>query len=103
MYDSNCTFPKIFLLSGSSVIKHQEPFEIVLMVFSMWNSQIYPVVCWEVVLLQAIAQEGLFNLMPLQINIGNMLTTCLKSQHLKAYNVCSNSKIISFETTYSDQ
>ena len=52
-------FPRsIHCLVQVCPIKHQEPFEVVLIVFSMWSSQIYPVCFQEVVLLQALVQNS---------------------------------------------
>src|SRR6202050_1764715 len=97
-------FPRSFhCLVQVCPIKHQEPFEVVLMVFSMWGGQIYPVCFQEVVLLPALVQEGWSKQMPLQIHTGDVLIACLESQHLKRHNVCSNPKILSLEMTCSDQ
>ena len=97
-------FPRSFhCLVQVCPIKHQEPFEVFLMVFSMWDSQIYPVCFQEVVLLQALVQEGWLKQMQLQIHTGNVLITCLECQNSKRHNVCSNPKTLSLEMTCSDQ
>jgi len=86
-----------------SPIKYQEPIEVFMMVFSMWDSQTDLVCFQKVVLLQVMEQEGRLKQMPVPIHIGNALISCHESEFPRTYSACSNPKTPFLEMTYSDK